>query len=237
MSLQGRVPFSRGQVIAAPTKKKDTGSWPEIYSKKVDMKKVKRDAFQPWITKRISKLMGGEDEVIESYVVEMLAAAEVEPKAPLHPTTPPPAPPLFCVTPGTGAAWSAAHSRCIVSPGVLIRIVMCMQSMQSALEGFMQAKAATFTEVAPILVESHDSQITPDCGDRNYGGSCWKHRPMKGFQRPPLPAVCHCMRCVILSSIYRCPCLTFSLPSWSFLGPQRESLEQSQDQPPCGNES
>ena len=87
MSLQGRVPFSRGQVIAAPTKKKDTGSWPEIYSKKVDMKKVKRDAFQPWITKRISKLMGGEDEVIESYVVEMLAAAEVEPKAPLHPTT------------------------------------------------------------------------------------------------------------------------------------------------------
>ena len=87
MSLQGRVPFSRGQVIAAPTKKKDTGSWPEIYSKKVDMKKVKRDAFQPWITKRISKLMGGEDEVIESYVVEMLAAAEVEPKAASRPQT------------------------------------------------------------------------------------------------------------------------------------------------------
>jgi len=84
-----RLPFSRGQVIAGPTKSKDKNTkWPENYAKKVNMKKIKREAFHPWISKRIAQLMGGEDEVVEAYVIEMLAAADLEPKAPL--SLPPP---------------------------------------------------------------------------------------------------------------------------------------------------
>jgi len=75
------VPFSRGQILAAPKKEKDTRKWPECFSKKVAMKKVKLAAFDPWISRRVAELCGSEDEVIEAYVKEMISSATIDPKS------------------------------------------------------------------------------------------------------------------------------------------------------------
>jgi len=66
----GRVPFSRGQVLSAAKKGVKVSKWPEAYGKKVTMKKIKRESFHPWITKRIGELMYGEDEVPPSNPLE-----------------------------------------------------------------------------------------------------------------------------------------------------------------------
>jgi len=78
--LGGRVPFSRGQVLAAPKKNSVKTKFPECFSKKVNMKKIKLDAFRPWISFRLNELLGSEDEVIEAYVNEMIDAQSIDPK-------------------------------------------------------------------------------------------------------------------------------------------------------------
>jgi len=78
--LGGRVPFSRGQVLAAPKKNANKTRFPENFSKKVLLKKIKIAPFLPWSAQRIGEIMGTEDEVVEAYVAEMLGAGAIDPK-------------------------------------------------------------------------------------------------------------------------------------------------------------
>mmetsp|Transcript_90206 Transcript_90206/g.160670 ORF Transcript_90206/g.160670 Transcript_90206/m.160670 type:complete len:238 (-) Transcript_90206:79-792(-) len=46
--------------------------FPEHYSKKVDMSKVSMDVMKPWITKRITELLGFEDDIVVDFCVAQL---------------------------------------------------------------------------------------------------------------------------------------------------------------------
>ena len=48
--------------------------FPEEYKQKVDLAKVKMDALKPWIAKRVTELLGIEDEVLVGYIYEQLDA-------------------------------------------------------------------------------------------------------------------------------------------------------------------
>lgn len=48
-----------------------------LYCIKVDMNKVKLDTIKPWIGKRITELLGMEDDVVEEFVNNQLEADNV----------------------------------------------------------------------------------------------------------------------------------------------------------------
>ncbi|CAG0917402.1 unnamed protein product [Notodromas monacha] len=52
----------------------------EVLSKKVDMSKVKLDVVKPWITSRITELLGSEDEVVVSYIFNQLEEKLPDPR-------------------------------------------------------------------------------------------------------------------------------------------------------------
>eukprot|EP00375_Theileria_parva_P002254 XP_764932.1 hypothetical protein [Theileria parva strain Muguga] len=45
----------------------ESKNWPKSFSSPVDITRVKIDAFKPWITKRVSDLMGIEDDIVIDY--------------------------------------------------------------------------------------------------------------------------------------------------------------------------
>ena len=47
-------------------------NFPSIFKTKVDMKKVSLEAFKPWLAKRVTELLGDEDEVVTDYAYSML---------------------------------------------------------------------------------------------------------------------------------------------------------------------
>lgn len=49
----------------------------EGLDRKVDMSKVKMDAMRPWITQRISTILGLEDEVVVNYIFNQLEETRV----------------------------------------------------------------------------------------------------------------------------------------------------------------
>ncbi|BAM40096.1 splicing factor [Theileria orientalis strain Shintoku] len=50
----------------------ESKNWPKSFSKPVNITKVRIDAFKPWITKRVSELMGVEDDIVVDYCIGQL---------------------------------------------------------------------------------------------------------------------------------------------------------------------
>ncbi|EAN32649.2 PWI domain protein [Theileria parva strain Muguga] len=50
----------------------ESKNWPKSFSSPVDITRVKIDAFKPWITKRVSDLMGIEDDIVIDYCMSQL---------------------------------------------------------------------------------------------------------------------------------------------------------------------
>merc|ERR1712093_81470 len=48
------------------------GRFPEHYNTKVDMSKVSMDVLKPWITRRITELLGFEDDIVIDYCISQL---------------------------------------------------------------------------------------------------------------------------------------------------------------------
>jgi serine/arginine repetitive matrix protein 1 len=49
-------------------------SWPEEFSQYVDMSRVSIESLRPWVEKRITELIGNEDEIIYEYCIAQLEA-------------------------------------------------------------------------------------------------------------------------------------------------------------------
>ena len=54
--------------------------FPDSFSTKVDMSKVKMEAMLPWITTEVAKYLGFEDEVVIGYIESQLEEAPVDPR-------------------------------------------------------------------------------------------------------------------------------------------------------------
>ncbi|KAG2203321.1 hypothetical protein INT46_006084 [Mucor plumbeus] len=57
-----------------------TMTFPPEFDQKVDMKKVNLDVIKPWISNRITELLGLEDEVVIDYTCSMLEEKDQDPK-------------------------------------------------------------------------------------------------------------------------------------------------------------
>ncbi|KAI9366524.1 PWI domain-containing protein, partial [Pilaira anomala] len=55
-------------------------SFPPEFDQKVDMKKVNLDVIKPWISNRITELLGLEDEVVIDYTCSLLEEKDQDPK-------------------------------------------------------------------------------------------------------------------------------------------------------------
>ncbi|KAG2206153.1 hypothetical protein INT47_003802 [Mucor saturninus] len=55
-------------------------SFPPEYDQKVDMKKVNLDVIKPWISNRITELLGLEDEIVIDYTCSLLEEKNQDPK-------------------------------------------------------------------------------------------------------------------------------------------------------------
>ncbi|KAK1444580.1 serine/arginine regulated nuclear matrix like protein [Babesia gibsoni] len=63
-----KTPFLAGKERELLESKK----WPSCFSQYVDITKVKIDAFKPWINRRVTELMGVEDEIVVDYCISQL---------------------------------------------------------------------------------------------------------------------------------------------------------------------
>ncbi|GBE59025.1 pwi domain-containing protein [Babesia ovata] len=63
-----KTPFLAGKERELLESKK----WPACFSQSVDITKVQIDAFKPWITRRVTELMGVEDEIVVDYCLSQL---------------------------------------------------------------------------------------------------------------------------------------------------------------------
>ncbi|KAI8136798.1 PWI domain-containing protein, partial [Fennellomyces sp. T-0311] len=54
--------------------------FPPEFNEKVDMRKVKLDVIKPWITTRITNLLGFEDEVVIDFAFGLLEEKDPDPK-------------------------------------------------------------------------------------------------------------------------------------------------------------
>lgn len=52
--------------------------FPKEYEEKVDLKKLKFEAMKPWIAKRVTDLLGIEDEVLVAYIYEQIEGKQVD---------------------------------------------------------------------------------------------------------------------------------------------------------------
>ena len=71
--------FFRGTQLDQNVKFKDKEAklikareWPEIFDSKVDIKKVSLDVIKIWIERRLTELMGDEDEIVINFAISML---------------------------------------------------------------------------------------------------------------------------------------------------------------------
>nr|BAN64662.1 PWI domain containing protein [Babesia bovis] len=63
-----KTPFLAGKERELLESKK----WPACFSQSVDITKVQIDAFKPWISRRVTELMGVEDEIVVEYCLSQL---------------------------------------------------------------------------------------------------------------------------------------------------------------------
>ncbi|GFE53249.1 PWI domain-containing protein [Babesia ovis] len=63
-----KTPFLAGKERELLESKK----WPACFSQSVDITKVQIDAFKPWISRRVTELMGVEDEIVVDYCISQL---------------------------------------------------------------------------------------------------------------------------------------------------------------------
>ncbi|CAI7763479.1 unnamed protein product, partial [Closterium sp. NIES-54] len=54
------------------TKLLKTQRFAKIFDKPVDMKKVKKEVIYPWIARRVTELLGVEDEVLINFIFSLL---------------------------------------------------------------------------------------------------------------------------------------------------------------------
>jgi len=78
----GRQPFSRGVLNSGKSKRGADAAikFPPSFDTKCEISKVNMDSILKWVPGRIIDLCGGEDEVVISYVEEMLKGRDVCPK-------------------------------------------------------------------------------------------------------------------------------------------------------------
>ncbi len=55
-------------------------AWPEEFKTKVNMRKVELAAIRPWIERRITELLGFEDEVVVELCASLLEPQEIDSK-------------------------------------------------------------------------------------------------------------------------------------------------------------
>ena len=79
-SFRGASAGQDGRFTNKEKKLLRTMSFPEVLDRAVDFKKVKLESLRPWIAKRVTEVLGLEDEVVENLVHNLLEEEEVNPK-------------------------------------------------------------------------------------------------------------------------------------------------------------
>ncbi|KAJ9060099.1 hypothetical protein DSO57_1034488 [Entomophthora muscae] len=57
-----------------------TMKFPKSFSKKVNLKKVNVSVFRPWVTRRISELLGVDDDIVIEFALGILEQEVCDPK-------------------------------------------------------------------------------------------------------------------------------------------------------------
>ena len=74
---QVRQPFSRGISAAGVKKKSKAPKYPPALDRRVDLRLVKFDVLKPWITDRVTELLGVEDEVLVAMIFNFLEMDQI----------------------------------------------------------------------------------------------------------------------------------------------------------------
>ena len=73
MSSTYRQPFGRGSFTSSkPTSKASKSTVPEGLRVKIDAKRIDVDALRPWISERVTQLLGVEDEVLNEMIASTI---------------------------------------------------------------------------------------------------------------------------------------------------------------------
>ena len=72
-----RQPFSRAVSAVGVKKKSKTAKYPPELDRRVDLRLVKFDVMKPWITNRVTELLGVEDEVLVAMIFNFLEMDQV----------------------------------------------------------------------------------------------------------------------------------------------------------------
>ncbi|EIE88227.1 hypothetical protein RO3G_12938 [Rhizopus delemar RA 99-880] len=80
LSLQGTSADQDSRFSNKEKKLLKTMSFPPEFDQKVDMKKVNFDVINPWISNKITELLGFEDEVVSDYASSLLEEESIDPK-------------------------------------------------------------------------------------------------------------------------------------------------------------
>ena len=72
-----RQPFSRAVSAVGVKKKSKTAKYPPELDRRVDLRLVKFDVMKPWITDRVTELLGVEDEVLVAMIFNFLEMDQV----------------------------------------------------------------------------------------------------------------------------------------------------------------
>ena len=73
-----RQPFSRAVSAVGVKKKSKAAKYPPELDRRVDLRLVKFDVMKPWITNRVTELLGVEDEVLVAMIFNFLEMDQVQ---------------------------------------------------------------------------------------------------------------------------------------------------------------
>ncbi|POM73663.1 Serine/arginine repetitive matrix protein [Phytophthora palmivora] len=72
MSIRGTSASQDGRYFAQEKKLLAKMTFPQCFEQRVDMHKVQREVINQWITERITQLLGFEDDIVVSMVINLL---------------------------------------------------------------------------------------------------------------------------------------------------------------------
>ncbi|KAG2883483.1 hypothetical protein PC128_g24369 [Phytophthora cactorum] len=72
MAVRGTSASQDGRYLAQEKKLLATMTFPKCFEQRVDMRKVQREVINQWITERITQLLGFEDDIVVSMVINLL---------------------------------------------------------------------------------------------------------------------------------------------------------------------
>lgn len=113
----------------------ESKKWPNSFSRSVDTSKIRIDAFKPWIQRRISELMGVEDDIVVEYCMSQLKVlGDKDATANTH---------------NAGDGGSVLNEKPFLDP----------KKLQINLTGFMSKKAHIFVkELWDLLLSAQESE-------------------------------------------------------------------------------